>query len=340
MRTASLSTCLIIVTVGLFALVACASAAKPAGSMDKLTFVYSSVSAASATWWVVKESGSWAKYGIDVDLKFIDTGNLFVQALIGGSVNIGSASAQDVMTAIAAGNKDLVILSLNTERLTDVLVVTPDINSPEDLKGKKVGVSRIGSEGDFTMIQSLKVLGLDPAKDVTRLQIGTEGPRLAALKSGAISAGALDAAQEPEIQSLGLRILVRLSDLDLPWAKQGVYTRRSFVEQNRDLMVRFMKGYLEGIAFYKNPQNREQSIAFIQKYMQKDRAVVEGIYDSYSQLQAAKPYPPPAALQKTNEYSSEGNPALKDLDISTVYDDSILRELDQSGFIDALYKTQ
>ncbi len=341
MRVAAFSARLSALAVFLLVFAACARAATSGGGAggrsDKVSFGYSSVSPASATWWVIKESGSWAKYGIDVDLKLIDTGNLLVQALISGSVDMGTSSGVDVITAAAAGNRDLTVLSLNTDKLTDVLVVASDVKRPEDLRGKKVGVSKIGSEGDFTMVESLRALGLDPDKDVTRLQIGTEGPRLAALKSGTIAAGALDVSQTPEIEALGLKVLVRLNEMDIPWAKQGVQTTRRFVQNNRDLMVRFMKGYLEGIAFYKDPKNREQSVQFIQKYIQKDRAVVEGIYDSYSQLQAAKPYPRPAAFAKTKEFVASSNPAVNDLDLSAVYDDSILRELDQAGFIDALY---
>jgi ABC-type nitrate/sulfonate/bicarbonate transport system substrate-binding protein len=314
------------------------AAAKLSGSADKVTFAYTSVSPASATWWVVKESGSWAKYGFDVTLQFIDTGNLLTQALIGGSLDIAGDSGVDVLTAAGAGNKDLVMLSLNTTTLTDILIVTPDINQASDLKGKKVGISKIGSEGDFTMIQALKGLGLDPDKDVTRLQIGTEGPRLAALKAGTISAGAQDISATPQIKQLGLKVMASLVDMKLLYAKQGVTLKRSYLQSHQDLVTRFMKGYLEGIAFYKDPKNRDKSLQYINMYMKTDPEVVANVYDSYSKLQAAKPYPQKDAFEKTKEFTAETVPALKNLDVTTVYDDSMLRQLDSSGFIDALYK--
>ncbi len=308
-------------------------------TLKKLQLAYSTLSPIDVNEWVAFETGQWPKYGIDMEIIFQEGSNTLTQALVSGSLKYGANSGPPTVAARAAG-ADLVLLSTNAERVTDILVAQPEIKSAADLKGKRVAISTFGSEGDLTMVRALQTLGLDPDKDVTRLQIGQESARLAALRAKTVSAGMLEPAQEPDARALGLNVLTRLKDLNLNFQKNGLTVSRAYLGQNREEVTNVLKGIVSSIRFMKDPANEARVKEIIAKYMKgSSQGTIDATYTDAVTLINRKPLPTVAGVQSIIDQLAQQDPSIKEkVKATDVVDTSILDELDRSGFIADLYK--
>ena len=312
--------------------------ARPASAqLNKLRVGYSSVSAGQSVLWVTKEAGIFQKNGLDVELLFVQSASLMAQALAGQSLPMAIMSGATAMEGQINGGDLLILLMLKKTPALTYIVGSKNITKPEQLKGKKLAISRFGSVSDFLLRRALRELGIDSNKEVNILQIGGTPLRTAALQAGNIDATILTVEEKVSAERFGINVLFDLRQLGLEFFTNDVVTTRRFLRQEEDSARRFIKAMVEGIHYYKT--RKKDSINIMAKYMKTtDRKIIEVGYDFNSTEYGRKPYPSTNAAQLALEEIAQRNPKAKEAKLEQFFDSAFIRELDESGFIDNLYK--
>ena len=286
--------------------------------------------------YIAQKKGFFEKHGLSVDLVYFQGGAQVIQAMLGGDVPLTVTAGPEGVVAKLQG-ADIALLSTNNPTMHFSLFVSPDIKKPEELRGKRAGVSRFGSASDFSIRYIFRSLGLSDS-DVTIVQIGDNPSRMAALKSNAIQSTVFTAPNTVRAKKSGFRSIVDAYKLGLKFHGSGIAVAGPFLRERRQVVEQFVKGFLEGVAFAK--QNREESIRLITEFMKlKDRDEAEETYQVIIQeIQPRKPYPSKEGVETVLRNIESTVPKAKTVKAEDLIDDSVLRRIDQSGFIDHLYR--
>jgi ABC-type nitrate/sulfonate/bicarbonate transport system substrate-binding protein len=217
------------------------------------------------------------------------------------------------------------------------LVTSPKITNPSQLKGKILGIDRLGGTGDFILRRTLRKLGIDPERDVTIRQVGQSPVRLAALQAGSIDGTTITVEDKLTAEKFGLNILVDIPKVGVEVLSSGVITTRSFIKKEQDTVRRFIRSIVEGIHTYKT--RKAKSIEIMSRYMKvSDPRVIEIGYEFNAQTYRQKPYPFTDGIKLVLEQLSHTIPAAKSAEPERFLDARFVKELDDSGDIDRLYK--
>jgi len=307
-------------------------------SLKKITIGYSSISPASSSAWFAYEGGFFRKYGLDAQLIFIESGSRMVQTLISGDVVAAQVGGAPVVQSNLQGSGVVIIAGLlNT--MDYKFVVSRDITRPDQLKGKTVAVSRVGSSSDFATRYTLEKYGLVPDKDVAILQIGSQPARFSALESGRIHGVMIAIPLTARAAKLGLNILADLQMLGLEYQHTSLAVSQTMIKTQPDLVRNVLKSFVEGIHYAKT--HRKEALAILAKYLKTDDA--DALQEAYeSELQALipeKPYPTLKGIQTILREMGAKDANARSARPEQFVDNSFMKELDSSGFIDRLYKT-
>jgi ABC-type nitrate/sulfonate/bicarbonate transport system substrate-binding protein len=217
------------------------------------------------------------------------------------------------------------------------IIASPELKKPEQLKGKKVGISRLGGASDFSIRYALAHWGLVPEKDVALIQVGGEPEEVLALQNKAVDAVILSEPFATAATRAGAVVLADLSQLGVKYTMHGFGTRKSFIQSNRDVVIRFMRAYLEGIYVFKT--NKDVALNVLKKYTRMDDlSLVQTSYDEMSQrLIRRVPYPDREGIQTIIDQLAKTRPQMKNLNPNDFIDPSILKEIEDSGFVKKLY---
>ena len=298
------------------------------------------VNAVPTGFWVAKERGFFRKYGLDVRLVLFRGDTQGTQALIAGGIPLMMGGPAGSIAAAASG-VDMVELMTLSPAMPYLFVSRSNIKVPQDLRGKRIGVSGTGlSASRIAVIIALKSFGLDPRKDqIVLLPMGTEAERTSALAQGSIDATVFDLLYKPIIDKQGFPILANLAERNLPWEHDVLLTTRRYARANPKILENLIRGLLEAHAYILDPANKRFVLRTMAQYLGQDLvADAEGSYNEVTQLWIKKkPYPNMAGLQAIFEIVKEETPQAAGYDLRTFVDDSVLRQLDRSGWIDALY---
>ena len=321
-------------TIGLFASAIVASSAD--AQLTRLKTSYSALTANMAAYWLAKEAKIFEKHGLSVDVVLIESGVTTVQALTAGETQIAMGGGTVAVSSNLAGS-DIVSIASIESRMPYALLAQKETKTIEQLKGKRLAVSRFGSASDLAARLILQRYGLIPDKDVTLLQTGGTSTRLSALSKRSVDSTVLT----PEFFSLakkaGFAILVDPTQYDIPFPQLEVITTRAFLKAQPDIATRYMRAIIEGIHMVKN--NPEPSINALRKYLKiDDRDALEEVYRLYKELYQPIPHPSPAAIQTQLTWMAEKDPRAKAAKPEQFIDGTILREIDKSGFAAKLYQ--
>ncbi len=308
----------------------------PAGA-EELTVGYSAITANQAPLWITQEAGLFKKNGLEVTLVFIEGGSKTVQALLAGDVPIAQVGGSAVIQSRVEGS-DAVIIAGAFNTLNFKLVTSPEITDVKQLKGKTLGTSRFGSSNDFGARFMLEHFGLTPDKDVAILQIGAEPARFAALKAGAIQATLVEVPTTLTAKKLGFNIIADLGELGLEYQHTAVGTTEGFIRKRPETVRRFITAYVEGIHYYKT--HKAESLAIMAKYLKTSD--MEALEEAYTEIglkrTPTKPYPTLKGIQLILNEIGEKNPKARGVKPETVVDTRFIKELDDAGAIDRLYR--
>src|SRR5262245_30955120 len=265
-----------------YAVSALAAQNKP---LIKVVVGYGSTDGGVAVLGFAKETKLFEKRGLDVVLVGMGTGSVSLRALIAKDLQIASLSGSGLVQAALQG-ADTVLIAALINGFVFKVFAAPEISSPAQLKGKKLGVSRYGATSDFAVRLALKKWGLNPDRDVSILQIGTSQDTVRAMQTKMLDAGVLSGTSSLVARKAGFRELGDLAELGLHYPMAPIGTTKSFLQKNEAVVKEFMLAYIEAIHDYK--RNKEAALAVLKKYTRNnDREVLE---DSYTD--AAKKYLP------------------------------------------------
>lgn len=286
--------------------------------------------------YIAQKKGFFAKNGLAVELVYFQGGSQVIQAMLGGDLPLTVTAGPEGVVAKLQG-ADIALLSLNNPTMHFSLFVTPEIKKGEELRGKTAGISRFGSASDFSIRYIFKSMGL-AERDVTIVQIGDNPSRLAAMKSNAVQATVFTTPNTVRARKAGFASLVDAYKLGLKFQGSGIAASGPFLREQRPIVEQFVRGFLEGVAYAKT--HKEESLPLIKEFMKlRDQDEVEDSYQVIIRdVQPRKPYPLKQAVETVLRNVEAQIPKAKTVKPEDLIDDSIIRRLDQSGFIDALYR--
>ncbi|HET8563518.1 MAG TPA: ABC transporter substrate-binding protein [Candidatus Binatia bacterium] len=313
-------------------------AVQSAEKLIRLNVGYSAISFDQLPAWVAKETGLFAKNGLDVQLVYFTGGTTAVMALVSGDISVSQNAGPEVAN-LYLGGSDPVLIAGGTITLDYWLMSRPDLKSAEQLRGGSVAISRFGSVSDFIARFALQRIGLVPEKDVTIVQLGTTTDRLAALATRRVEATVLNPPTMFIAQKNGLNLIADVSALGLAFQHAGAATSRRFIREQPDIVRRYVRSHVEAVHRIKT--DRETGLKVAMKYFgtARDKESMEKSYTRYisDDKLPRKQYPTLEGIKTVLTTLGEKDPKARAIKPEDLVDLRFIRELDQSGFIDSLY---
>jgi NitT/TauT family transport system substrate-binding protein len=322
--------------VGCLSLSASACAGE-ASSLRKIRAAITSISGSMVPPWAAHESGIFKKYGLQVEVIATPSGVQGTNALIAGEVAFVQI-AGGTTTGAAVGGADLKIVATMVGTLVLNLVVRPEIEKAEQLRGKSIGISRYGTSLHTGARLAAKHFGLEPSKDVHIVEIGAGDWIVGALQGNRVQGGVFGYPATSRAVKFGNRVLLHLPTLNIPYASTGVSTRGEIIRDDPDLVRRYLSAQMEAIALMK--RDRAFALKVLSKYLRTNDTDL--LTESY-EIQIAKymmnvPLPTADAVRSVLDELAERNPKAKDLDPNKFFDDRFVRQLQAGDFIESLYR--
>jgi ABC-type nitrate/sulfonate/bicarbonate transport system substrate-binding protein len=310
-----------------------------AQGLTKVPFPYSPINSSSLHWMVAKDARIFEKYGLDVDLIFMGASSLILQSMLSGAANFAGFAGPAIISNVLRGG-DVITVAATTP-LTISLVTRSEINKGEDLKGKKIGISRLGAVPHFAVQLILDRFGI---KDATILQMGGQPEAAAGLRRGAVDAAVLSLPHTYLLAKDGYRELIGPGDyvkLGIRFVSGGIAARRSYAAKNRDVVLRVIKATLEGIKTMSD-QEAFAKKTFARYARQSDPQVLDQIYKFALATVDRDPTVPKDAFQSMAQLMGDlglaDRAAVAATPPENFYDNSYVDELKQSGFLRELWK--
>jgi NitT/TauT family transport system substrate-binding protein len=307
-----------------------AASLNPAGSqtLEKMRLGYSGTGLNNYVLEMGRRAGIFRKNGLDLEVVYVNSGSLLNQALIAGTFDVSFSQGSEAMLAKLRG-ADMRITAVIANRFNHVYLTAPAITSIKQLKGKKVAVSRFGSGSHFQSNLALKEGGLDPDKDVTVLQIGNSGARMAAILSGTVDGTIMAADFVPRAKKEGFNVVADLADSKIDYPFLSLNMMGSYIERNPKMVKALIKSMAESIrALQTDPSAAKIVVRTVLRT--EDVETIDYALMRSIQVLARRPFPTAAGIQTVlDELSKE--PKAKSSKFEDFVDLRALKELDQEG---------
>ncbi len=316
--------------------VATAAAPTAAPAPTQLKAIYTALSGSTWPLWIAQDAGLLARNGINADLEYVVSSTTAMQALLSGEVAfIATASAPSVVQA-ALGGADAVIVGATNNTVIFTLMAAPGIREYADLRGKRLGVSRLGSSSDSAARSALGKWGLRPDDDVTIVQMGGIPEILAGMQAGAVEAGVLSTPTDLYAKRAGFHELADLGAIGIDYPQTAIATTRGYVRANEDVVRRYLRATVEAVHLLKTDPAQAQAI--FGKYANTtDPEILQATYQAYADKTDAVPYARPAAMQVALSEVAQTDPRAAAAKVDDFVDNRYVQELEASGFIQQLY---
>lgn len=301
----------------------------------KIVIGYATISNSSTTLWVAQDEKFFAKNGIDAELVFMPGAPTLVAAINSGAIAVGFTGGTAILAA-AAGGADFKVLAASQIRSNHDLIVKPEIKKAEDLRGKRIGVTSIGGTGWMAAMLVFEQLGLNPDKDKLIVSGFGEMRIIArALETGTIDGALVTGNFTSQLRRAGYNTLGELERVAM--MGNAVVVKQSFLQSQRDLLRNFLKAMSEAQSFVLSPLKRQAVLQVMSKRLSiTDPAVAEDSLNDLLKRLEKKPIPQLDALRNIQHFLQTRNPKVGQVKLEDLIDDSIVRELDKSGFIDRM----
>ena len=308
-------------------------------AQDKVRIGISAFSPTNGAVWVTEDRAIFKKHGIEAEVIFMGGGAARgVNALIAGDIQFATAGGGAAITASLRGSDVVMVASVNNKGIQR-LMVRPEIKTPEALKGRKIGITMFGSSSHAVLTMMLKAWGIRQ-DEVQVLQIGPSPTMLISLEKGGIDGAVLTDPSFFIAEDKGFRTLADLANMEIYYLQSMLVTTRSYLRANRDQASRVLKAYVEGIAYFK--KNKKESVKVLMKRMRMEPEQERYAERSHEQYAAhyfdRVPYPSLVGIKTVLELVAKDNPKAKGTDPNSFMDTSLLKALDESGYIRTLYQ--
>ena len=309
--------------------------AAAAEGLQKLRVAYAAITAAFALPWIAKEAGIFQRHGLDVELVYIASGARAVQTLVGGSIDVAEVGGPAGVDARLAG-ADTIYVALPVTRVLVFTVAAPQIQRIEDMRGKTIGVTRVGTVTDFFTRIYLRQNNLVPDKDVMIRQAGGLPEIVAALKAGQVEGGTFGFPAVLHARAAGFRVLVDYNTAGYRYPLSSVIVTQRLLRNQESAVRRLLEAHIEAAHRFKTDAAFAMNV--VGKYTNtSDRAMLEETQRVYAAAFERVPYPDLEAMKLGITQVSETNPKVRGMDPREFVDGRLLREIEASGFVKRLY---
>ena len=302
---------------------------------DKLFTIYTARVMSQAYPWIAEEAGLFKKYDLEIPLVFVTPGPPAVAAILSGDSEVAVIGAASITRPFVQGNKDPVIIGSVKSMLTHSIIAKPDIKRPEQLRGKRIGVSRIGSNPHYFAVQALRHFGID-SREVSYIQAGGAPETLAALVAQGIDAAVLTVPTDAQALKLGYHYVIYGPDLKIAYAATTFTTRRSIIAKRGPVIGRFMRAMAEAAKIMHT--DKETIYKILGKYLRiDDRKLLEASYNVEIKALEPRLAIKLEGIQSTLEEIAPTDPRAKTVKPQEMIDTRYLDEMEKSGFFDQLW---
>lgn len=298
-----------------------------------LRVAYSAISGAMSSLWVAQEGGYFKREGLDVELLYIGGGSLLIQSMISGDVPFAYGPSVPVINASLRG-ADLVLVGNTGNSLVFSIMTRPELKQPANLKGKRVGVTRLGGSTDWALDAALKQWGLE-RREITVIQTGGMPEGLAGLMAGVFDAVVLSPPSNFRAVKAGMHELVDVGQLKIVFPNTPVSTTQSFIKGNRDSALRFMRGFSQGLNRLRN--DKEFSMKVLSKYTKvTDTETLGQLHHTYGVRYSGDRIPYVRAEGVNEILKRTPGKEAREAKAGDFVDNSLLKDLEQSGWFKTL----
>jgi len=299
-----------------------------AGEATRFLASYGGTAGYQLPLWANRELGFSKKHGVDLEIIMIQAGTPNIQAILGNSLQLTQTAATSALLAATQG-APLSIMATIENRLPMQLIARPEIKDPQQLRGKVIGINRLGGSNDAAVFMALKAWKMEP-KDITLLQTGGTASRMASLLNKKVDATVQSYPEVIQARRLGMNVLADLGEFGLYTNTSNIVTR-SYLQQNRAAIKAFLKGQIEGMHYVKT--NKEGSIKILRKYLQvADSEAVEATYEYFAKKLPRTPRTELEGIRNVLNAIGQGQRNAADF-----VDMSLIDEIEKEGFVQKLY---
>ena len=303
---------------------------------EKLTTIFSSRVMSQSMPWMAQEAGLFKKYNLDFHLVFVSSSGIVTAALLGGDADMTLTGGIGNVIAYVRGSTDIVFVGGVKNVMTQSLVAGGSIKKPEDLKGKKIAISRIGGNTHYFTIQALRRYGMEPNRDFSFIQSGGDPEAFAALYAGQVDAAALTPPTDARALASGFQYVLYGPDLKIPYAATAFVTKRSVIAKRPAAIGQFMKAMAEAAKI--THTDREFVYKVLGKYLRvTDRSILDAAYNAEIKALEPRLVIKNEALQAILDEVAQTDPRAKKVKPQELIDNRYLDEMDKSGFFDQLW---
>ena len=307
-----------------------------APAADKFVTIHSSRVMSQSMPWMAQEAGLFKKYNIDHELVFIASSGIVTAALLGGDADMTVTGGIGNVIAYVRGSTDVAFIGGVKNTMTQTLVAGGNIKKPEDLKGKRIGVSRIGGNSHYFTIQALRRYNMEPNRDFSFLQTGGDPETLAALLSGGIEVANLTPPTDSQAIAKGYHYVVYGPDLKIPYAATAFVTKRSLLAKRGQVVGQYMRAMAETARIMHT--DREFVYKVLGKYLRiTDRSVLDSAYNAEIKVLEPRLVIKNEALQAILDEVAPTDARAKKVKPQELIDSRYLDEMEKSGFFDQLW---
>ena len=302
---------------------------------DKLIGIHSARVLSQSLPWIAAEAGLFKKYNLDFDLVFIASSPSVTAAMLSGDAEVCLGGGEGPIRAYVQGANDFVFIAGFKNVLTHSILARPEIKTPADLKGKKIGINRIGSNPHYFAVQALRRSGVDPA-EVSLMQSGGSPETLAALLSGNLDAASLNPPADAQAIARGLHYVIYGPELRLPYAATVFLTRKSILVKRQAVLGQFLRVMAEAGKIIHS--DKEFTYKVMGKYLHlTDRKILDAAYNGEVKVLETKLELNNEGLQSILDEVSRVDQRAKKLKAEELVDRRFLDEMKSSGFFDKLW---
>jgi len=308
-------------------------------SAEKLIGIHSVQSISQSMPWIAQEARLFQKYNLDFQLIYIGASPLATAVMLGGDAEIAVGGGAAFVRAYVQGAADFVFIGGVKNILTHGILAGPEIKRVEDLKGKKIGVTRIGSTGHYFTVQAVRRAGLDPVRDVTFIQAGREADALVALASGSVDAATLSPPINTMATAQGFRYVVYGPDIRIPYAATAFGIRRSMIAKRPKVVAQYMRVMAEAAKIMHT--DREFTYKVLGKHLRlTDRGILDAAYNAEIKSLEPRLHIQTESVQAMLEEISLSDPRAKKVKAQELIDRRYIDDLEHSGFFDQLWSAK
>jgi NitT/TauT family transport system substrate-binding protein len=293
---------------------------------------YPQLSGGSMPLWVIAQNKLDQRYGVDIKPVYIAGGAILTHSLVAGDVDI--ALTGGAVVGAILGGADLTYVGIGLSTYAFTVYAKPEIKDINDFRGKVFGVITKGASSDHAAIALFRRYGIREGQDVKILYFARQGDLLAASDKGIVTGGVFSAPTTVMARRLGLKKLVDIASFKYPYPHNAIATRKSLVRQDPEVIKGFLKAYLAAIKIiHEQPEVAKKAlVAFLQT---KDPEMIAESYQSLAGLFLRVPYMPEEAIRTVLSLSD--NPKAAAANPKDFYDNTLLKDLEDSGFVKELY---